>query len=95
MTSISGCAFGYCTSLTSITIPDSVTSIGGNAFSNTALLKNQTTSEKYVGKWVIDCDDDAKSVTIKNGTVGIADFAFYDCPSLTSVTIPNSVTSMG
>ena len=95
VTSISGGAFGNCTSLTSITIPDSVTSIGGNAFSNTALLKNQTTSEKYVGKWVIDCDDDAKSVTIKNGTVGIADFAFYDCPSLTSVTIPNSVTSMG
>ena len=95
VTRISGGAFGNCTSLTSITIPDSVTSIGGNAFSNTALLKNQTTSEKYVGKWVIDCDDDAKSVTIKNGTVGIADFAFYDCPSLTSVTIPNSVTSMG
>ena len=88
-------AFSGCTSLTSITIPNSVTSIGGNAFSNTALLENQTTSEKYVGKWVIDCDDDAKSVTIKNGTVGIAGGAFGGCESLTSVTIPSSVTSIG
>ena len=32
VTSIGGVAFGFCTSLTSVTIPDTVTSIGDNAF---------------------------------------------------------------
>ena len=32
VTSIGDCAFAYCTGLTSVTIPNSVTSIGGGAF---------------------------------------------------------------
>ena len=35
------------------------------------------------------------SITIKDGTLGIADYAFDDCTGLTSITIPNSVTSIG
>ncbi len=95
VTSIGNYAFYDCTSLTSITIPDSVTSIGIDAFSNTALLENQTTAEKYVGNWVVDCDNDVSSVAIKNGTVGIADSVFEDCTSLANITIPNSVTAIG
>ena len=95
VTSIGASAFYYCKSLTSITIPNSVTSIDVNAFGDTALLENQATAEKYVGKWVVECDNDVSSVTIKNGTEGIADSAFEDCTSLTSITIPNSVTSIG
>ena len=94
VTSIGAWAFNSCINLTSITIPNSVTSIGGWAFSYTALLENQATAEKYVGNWVVDCDNDVSSVIIKNGTVGIADKAFEDCESLTSITIPNSVTSI-
>ena len=95
VTSIGTSAFTGCTSLKSITIPNSVTSIDVNAFCDTALLENQATAEKYVGKWVVDCDYDAKSVTIKNGTVGIAAGAFSDCTSLTSITIPDSVAYIG
>jgi len=95
VTSIGAWAFNSCINLTSITIPNSVTSIGGWAFSYTALLENQSTAEKYVGNWVVDCGNDVSSVIIKNGTVGIADKAFEDCESLTSITIPNSVTSIG
>lgn len=69
-------AFENCTNLTSIKIPNSVTSIESSAFTNTALLKNQTTTIKYVDKWVVECDDDVRSVTIKNGTVGVANMAF-------------------
>ena len=35
------------------------------------------------------------SITLKEGTVGIASSAFFYCRGLTSVTIPNSVTSIG
>ena len=94
VTSIGGWAFYDCTSLTSITIPNSVRSIGRGAFTNTALLENQTTTIKYVDKWVVECDDDVRSVTIKNGTVGVANMAFYGCEDLASITVPDSVTSI-
>ncbi len=95
ITNIGVSTFSCCESLASVTIPDSVTSIGEQAFLNTALLKNQTTTEKYVGKWVIDWDSDVKNVTIKNGTVGIADHAFERRTSLESITIPDSVEFIG
>ena len=41
------------------------------------------------------CRDYIKCVVIKPGVRGIGADAFYDCKSLTSVTIPNSVTSIG
>ena len=95
ITNIGASTFSGCESLAGVTIPDSVTSIGEHAFFNTALLKNQKTTEKYVGKWVIDWDSDVKNVTIKNGTVGIADHAFERRTSLESITIPDSVEFIG
>ena len=94
VTSIGDSAFEYCSNLTSVTIPDSVTSIGSFAFWGTVLFENQTTDVKYAGNWAVYCDNEAKSVSIKAGTVGIADDAFY-INGLTSVTIPNSVKYIG
>ena len=95
VTSIGDWAFYGCTSLTEVTVPDSVTSIGYEAFSGTPFLNNQTTDVKYAGKWVVDCNENVTKVEIKSDTVGIADYAFENCASLTEVTIPDSITNIG
>ena len=99
VTSIGYGAFYYCTSLTSVTIPDGVTTIGGNAFFNTAYYNDDANREDgmlYIGHHLIEAKADISGAySIKPGTLTIAEDAFYERTSLTSVTIPDSVTMIG
>ena len=86
-----------CPSLTSVTIPNSVTSIGNYAFwgcssLTSVTIPNSVTSIGYDA--FKDCSS-LTSVTIGNSVTSIGRSAFSGCSSLTSVTIPNSVTSIG
>ena len=93
---LGSCAFYDCYGLDSVTIPDSLTNIGGNAFDGTAWYKNQPDGLLYAGKVLFVNQKECPSeVKIKDGTVRIADSAFYRCGNLTSVIIPNSVTTIG
>ena len=97
VTGIGSGAFSYCTGLTSITIPDSVSRIGQSAFSGCTGLTGITFPDSVtsIGEWAFcDCTS-LTSITIPDSVTAISDYAFYNCTGLTSITIPASVTSIG
>ena len=104
VTSIGGEAFGHCSKLTAITIPNSVKSIGDRAFSWCSNLLDITipNSVTTVGGGMFYGCSNLKSVVLSNNITSLPscyDFIAYgffgSCSSLTSITIPNSVTSIG
>ena len=81
----------------SYSIPNSVTSIGGSAFSGCSSLSNVTipNSVTSIGSSAFSGCSSLNSVTIPNSITSIGDSAFKNCSGLTNVTIPDSVTSFG
>ena len=97
VTSIGDNAFNNRTSLTNVTIPDSVTSIGDWTFHYCPGLTSITIPDSVtrIGKSVFyDCRNLTR-ITMSNSVMWIGEEAFNGCNRLTSITIPNSVTSIG
>ncbi|MDD6937430.1 MAG: leucine-rich repeat domain-containing protein [Clostridiales bacterium] len=90
-------AFSYCYSLSSITIPDSVTSIGTYAFSYCSSLSSITIPDGVtsIGNNAFYNCYSLSSITIPDGVTSIGSGAFSYCYSLSSITIPYGVTSIG
>ena len=84
-------------SLTGVTIPDSVTSIGEFAFEGCTGLTsvNIPDSVTSIGGYAFYGCSGLTSVTIPDSVTSIGSGAFSGCSGLTSVTIPDSVTSIG
>ena len=93
VTSIGDHAFESCNRLTSVTIPESVTSIGESAFTSCDNLKTLTYNTNAIGSQFMGTGS-LKTINIGDKVTRIADNAFNSC-GLTSITIPNSVTSIG
>ena len=83
--------------MTSVTIPNSVTTIRESAFYECSRLTSVTipNSVESIEWGTFRRCSGLTSVTIPNSVTGIADFAFEACSGLTSVTIGNSVKSIG
>ena len=83
-------------SLTSITIPNSVTSIGASAFKFCHNLTsiNIPNSVMGIGEYAFfDCDS-LSSITLPNKLETIRNNCFFSCNNLVTVIIPNSVTKI-
>lgn len=94
VTTIGDYAFSDCSNLTSINIPKSMASIG-NAFSGCTSLP-VIDNVRYADTYLVEAVDKTKSTyNIKDGTKFIGFNAFGSCLSLTSVIIPNTVTTIG
>ena len=86
VTSIGDYAFMICSSLTSVTIPNSVTTIGNSAFEGTAWYNNQPDGLVYAGKVAYKYKGtmpDNTKIALEDGTLGITSNAFRKCSALT------------
>lgn len=107
VTTIGTGAFGACSELYSITIPNSITTITPNAFNNSPSLKqiiveagnpNYATKDgvlfnKGFTKLIAYPEAKASTYIIPDNVKTIEMYAFSFCKSLTSVIIPNSVNN--
>ena len=96
VTTIGDEAFYCCSSLTNITIPDSITKIGYYAFESCSNLTNITIPDsvtKIGFRAFCNCSS-LVSITIPDKVTNIYYSTFYNCSSLTNITIPDSVTEI-
>ena len=110
VTSIGLAGFSENPHIQEITLPDSLTEVNGNPFCGCTALKDLHISENNLHYAVIDHSlyniqtleliaylwgNDKKSYSVRSGTSAIGQEAFYKHSELTSVTLPDSVSSIG
>ena len=78
-------------------IPETVEKIGTHAFKNTGIWANpDENGVVYAGNWVVGFNKaNPGAISLKEGTVGISDYAFYQCSTLQSISGLSDVDFIG
>ena len=96
VTYIGNSSFNWC-SVTSISMPSSMTSIGSCAFQTCSALTSVIIPEGVtsMGDWTFAYCSNLASVTIPGTLTAISDYAFYVCQNLTTVNFAETLESIG
>ena len=92
------CASLYNNQYSSYLIPSTVTRVGAYAFRDSGIFNSpdEKTGVVYAGDWVVDYNELKSSIVgIRGGTVGVADYAFYNCTSLENLSGLGDATHIG
>ncbi len=86
-----------CSKLQTITIAETVTEIGSGCFVNTAWYNAQPDGLVYNGKFLLGYKgaEPSGAVTVKDGTLSVADGAFAGCAELTQINLPSQLKNIG
>ncbi len=84
------------TFLETVTLPETITSIGAEAFYNCNHLTaiNIPAGVTYIGESAFSGCTDLTAITLPEGIATIADSTFSGCESLTSITLPEGITTI-
>ncbi len=94
---IASYAFGWCSNLNEISIPDKATNINAYAFYVCENLKSVQIGDnvKKIGEFCFQSCTNLEIASIGSNVIDILGGAFIDCKSLTKIEIPNSVINIG
>lgn len=83
--------------VTSVTIPDGITTIGSNAFSKCARLESIqiSNSVESIGSYAFSECKSLSTISLPNSLREIGDYTFSGCTSLTQISIPNGLSGFG
>ena len=89
--------YSYITSIESVTISDSVKSIGADAFCKCTGIKSLILGNGVtkIGEAAFTYCSNLTSVNLPNGLITIGSYAFNECTSLSNISFPDSICSMG
>ena len=90
-------AFRYCTSLSSVVLPNGLRSVGSYVFANDTSLSAITFGSglSYVGDYMFQYCTALSGVTFPSNISSINQYAFDHCSALSAVTLPNTITAIG